>query len=84
MQQEEETTPPLITARTRQRVYALYAAGSVLLGAVQVGYSAGQIEQPLWLTISIAVWVFLGGPQGLLALLNTHSPTVGEGVQSSD
>lgn len=72
--------PPLFTARTRQRVYALYALGSVLLGAVQVGYSAGQIEQPLWLTISMAVWVFLGGSQGLLALLNTTAPEIGEGL----
>lgn len=65
--------PPLFTARTRQIVYAFYALGSVLLGATQVGYSAATIDLPQWLVIATAVWVFLGGSQGLLAFLNTHS-----------
>lgn len=73
--QQEPTA--LVSARTRQKVYALYALGSVVLGAVQVGYSAGQLEQPLWLVIATAVWVFLGGSQGLLALLNTPLPQQG-------
>ncbi|WP_237211827.1 hypothetical protein [Rothia nasimurium] len=61
----------LITARARRWVYALYALGSVVLGAIQVGYSAGGFAHPVWLTIATAVWVFLGGSQGLLALLKT-------------
>lgn len=61
----------LITARARRWVYALYALGSVVLGAIQVGYSAGGYTHPVWLTIATAVWVFLGGSQGLLALLKT-------------
>lgn len=78
----QETTPPLVGPRTRQTVYGGYALGSVVLGAIQVGYSAGQYEQPVWLTIATAVWVFLGGSQGLLALLNTTPPPVGEGVKN--
>ncbi|MBM7052211.1 hypothetical protein [Rothia sp. ZJ1223] len=74
-----EAAPPIVSPRARQVVYALYALGSVILGAVQVGYSAGQYEQPVWLTIATAVWVFLGGSQGLLALLNTAPPLPGEG-----
>lgn len=61
----------LITARARRWVYALYALGSVVLGAIQVGYSAGGYTHPVWLAVFTAVWVFLGGPQGLLALLKT-------------
>lgn len=61
----------LITARARRWVYALYALGSVVLGAIQVGYSAGGYTHPAWLAVLTAVWVFLGGPQGLLALLKT-------------
>lgn len=61
----------LITARARRWVYALYALGSVVLGAIQVGYSAGGFSHPAWLAVFTAVWVFLGGPQGLLALLKT-------------
>lgn len=61
----------LITARARRWVYALYALGSVVLGAIQVGYSAGGFSHPVWLTVATAVWVFLGSSQGLLALLKT-------------
>lgn len=72
--QVQEVAPAvaeLITARARRWVYALYALGSVILGAIQVGYSAGGFTHPVWLTIATAVWVFLGGSQGLLALLKT-------------
>ncbi len=61
----------LITPGARRWVYATYALGSVTLGATQVGYSAGGFAHPTWLTIATAVWVFLGGSQGLLALLKT-------------
>jgi len=69
-----ETTPDvgeLISARARRWVYALYALGSVILGAIQVGYSAASLGHPTWLIVATAVWVFLGGSQGLLALLKT-------------
>lgn len=69
---DEDVLPlELVTPRARRWVYALYALGSVALGAIQVGYSAGGFEHPVWLTIATAVWVFLGGSQGLLALLKT-------------
>lgn len=61
----------LVPANARRWIYALYALGSVILGAIQVGYSAGGFEHPPWLAIATAVWVFLGGSQGLLALLKT-------------
>lgn len=63
----------LISARARRWVYALYALGSVILGAIQVGYSAASLGNPTWLIVATAVWVFLGGPQGVLALLKTPS-----------
>lgn len=65
----------LINARARRWVYALYALGSVILGAIQVGYSAASLGNPTWLIVATAVWVFLGGPQGVLALLKTPSGT---------
>lgn len=67
----KEAVAELVSARARRWVYALYALGSVILGAIQVGYSAGGFTHPIWLTIATAVWVFLGGSQGLLALLKT-------------
>lgn len=65
----------LISARARRWVYALYALGSVILGAIQVGYSAASLGNPTWLIVATAVWVFLGGSQGLLALLKTPPGT---------
>ena len=65
----------LISARARRWVYALYALGSVILGAIQVGYSAASLGHPTWLIVATAVWVFLGGSQGLLALLKTPPGT---------
>lgn len=73
---------PLVSPTTRRRVYAVYALGSVILGAIQVGYSAGNLAHPLWLTIATAVWVFLGGSQGLLALLNTTPPPLPGGGEN--
>lgn len=74
----------LITARARRWVYALYALSSVALSAIQVGYSAGGSEHPVWLTIATAVlgfsrWFsrvacFVENPASLVALDKQVAP----------
>ena len=74
----------LITARTRRWVYALYALSSVALSAIQVGYSAGGFEHPVWLTSATAVlgfsrWFsraayFVENPASLVALDKQVAP----------
>lgn len=74
----------LITARARRWVYALYALSSVALSAIQVGYSAGGSEHPVWLTIATAVlgfsrWFsrvayFVKNPASLVALDKQVAP----------
>lgn len=54
----------------RKVVYGAYAVLGVIFGGIQVGYSAAEMAQPLWLKISLAVFTFLGGAIGYTALSN--------------
>lgn len=60
----------VIPAHQRKLVYAGFAAFGVLLGAVQVGFGAAQAGQPVWLTVALAVYAFLGGAIGATANAN--------------
>lgn len=64
----------VLTPATRKAVYAVYAALGVLLGAVQVGFAAAEAGQPVWLTVALAVFAFIGGALGLTAAANTPKP----------
>lgn len=44
-----------------------------LLGAIQVGFFAAQAGQPVWLTVALAVYSFIGGYVGIQAVTNTPS-----------
>lgn len=61
----------IIPAAHRKVVYGVYAAVGVLLGAIQVGYSSAEHGQPDWLTVTLAVYAFLGGALGATAAGNT-------------
>lgn len=64
--------------RARAVVYAAYAIIGVILGATQVGYAAAEVGQPVWLTVTLAVFAFLGGAIGYTAV--THTPKDGSAV----
>lgn len=68
----------IIPAGYRKRVYAVYAVIGVILGAVQVGFGAAEAGQPDWLTVSLAVYAFLGGAVGVTAVQNTPARTDSE------
>jgi hypothetical protein len=61
----------ILSPATRQKVYAVFALLGVALGAVQVAFSAADSGQPEWLTVTLAVYAFLGGALGLTAASNT-------------
>lgn len=62
----------ILPASTRKTVYALYAVVGVVLGAVQVAYSASSsLGQPEWLNIALAVFGFVGTAIGAVAASNT-------------
>jgi hypothetical protein len=62
-----------IPANVRKIAYAVYALTGVALGATQVGYSAAEMGQPVWLVVAMAVFGFVGGAFGLTAASNTPS-----------
>ena len=66
-----ETT--LLTPAVRKTIYTLLAAVGLILASVQVGYSAAELANPSWLTVALAVYAFLAGPTGIIALLNTST-----------
>lgn len=62
----------IIPAEGRKYVYAVYALIGLVLGATQVGFLAAG-DQPLWLTVSLAVFGFVGTAIGATASANTTS-----------
>lgn len=67
----KDVLPP----RARFWVYVAYGIVGVLIGAIQVGVAAAEQDQPMWLTVALAVYAFLGGPLGATASGNvTYEP----------
>ena len=63
----------ILPAGVRAKLYAAYAVLAVAIGAVQVGFSAAGTGQPDWLTVALAVFVFVGAGLGFTAQANTAS-----------
>ena len=70
----------LIPQGLRKQVYVYYALTGIVLGAVQVGFGAAQVGQPLALTVALAVYAFLGGAFGFVARVNVNQPDAGAGL----
>lgn len=62
---------PLMPKRARLTLYAVYGGLGIVVGAVQVGYAAAEAGQPTWLTVTLAVYAFLGGAFGYTATTQT-------------
>lgn len=64
-----------IPAAQRRLVYALFAFVGLGLGATQVGYSAAELGQPVWLVVAMSVYAFLAAGVGYVAGSNTDTVT---------
>lgn len=62
----------LLPSVWRKAIYTVYAVAGVIIGATQVGFAAAELGQPVWLTVTLAVYAFVGGAVGLTA--TTHTP----------
>lgn len=62
----------IVPAETRKKVYAGYATLGVAIGATQVGFTAANTDQPTWLTVTLAVYAYLGTAVGFVAASNTN------------
>jgi hypothetical protein len=60
----------ILPAGVRRVLYAVYALAGLCFGAIQVGYSAGSLDQPVWLIVAWAVFGFVGTALGLTAASN--------------
>lgn len=60
----------IIPEKGRKYLYAVYAFIGLVLGATQVGYLAAG-DQPLALTVALAVFGFIGTGIGATASANT-------------
>ena len=61
----------VIPAAWRKPIYAAYALAGAIIGAVQVGYLSAEAGQPVWLTVTLAVYGFIGTAIGFTASANT-------------
>lgn len=68
-----------IPAKVRGPIYAVYALLGLALGATQVGFASANAGQPVWLTVALAVFAFVGTGIGYTAASNT--PTVDPGAE---
>jgi len=64
-------TDPIV----RKVIYTVYVIAGILIGALQVAYSALGGGQPDWLTVALSVLAYLSIPIGGLALANTPPQT---------
>ena len=61
----------IIPAAWRKPIYAAYALAGAIIGAVQVAYLSAEAGQPAWLTVTLAVYGFIGTAIGFTASANT-------------
>lgn len=62
--------------QARRAIYSVYAVLGLALGATQVGFSAADAGQPVWLTVALAVFAFVGTALGFTAAQNTGAEPV--------
>lgn len=62
----------LLPAGVRGVFYTVYALTGVVFGGIQVAYGAMELAQPTWLTVALAVYAFVGGAFGLVAVSHTE------------
>lgn len=60
-----------IPANVRGPIYTIFAILGLGIGATQVGFAAADAGQPVWLTVSLAVYAFVGTGIGFTAASNT-------------
>ena len=61
----------ILPDEVRAKIYFWFALGGLVLFSAQVGFVAAQAEQPVALTVALAVYTFVGGAFGFTAQANT-------------
>lgn len=74
----------LIPARYRAHAYRTFAWLGIIIGATQIAYAAADAGQPTALTVTLAVYAFVGGALGFVANANTPKLDVPGGPVTTD
>jgi len=53
--------------KLHRKLYVAYALIGLILGSTQVGFSAADAGQPVWLTVALAVFAYVGVAFGFAA-----------------
>lgn len=69
-----------IPANARGIIYTIFGLLGLAIGATQVGYAAAEAGQPVWLTVTLAVYAFVGTGIGYTAASNTPAAPSEPGV----
>lgn len=62
----------VVSPQIRKFVYVAYALVGFVAGAVQVGYAAAEMGQPVWFVVFWAVYGFTGTAFGFTASSNVN------------
>lgn len=65
----------ILTPKIRKIAYSVYAICGLVVGAIQVGFVAAAVAQPVALTVAIAVLAYLGIGLGFTAAANVPAET---------
>jgi hypothetical protein len=63
----------ILPAHVRQKIYFIYAFLGLSVGATQVGFVSADVDQPIWLTVTLGVYAYLGIALGFTAGSNTNT-----------
>lgn len=71
-----QTVTELLSGPKRKAVYIVYAIIGVVFGGIQTAFTSAELESPLWLTVALSVYLYVGGAFGLLAAQNVGAKEV--------
>lgn len=66
----------LLSESRRKVVYIIYGFIGVGLGATQTAFVTAESSTPLWLTVALSVYMYIGGAFGLVAAQNVGTKEV--------
>lgn len=71
-----QTVTELLSESKRKVVYLVYGFIGVGLGATQTAFTTAEVATPLWLTVALGVYLYIGGAFGLVAAQNVGTKEV--------
>lgn len=71
-----QTVTELLSETKRKVLYLVYGFVGVAIGATQTAYVAAEAVTPLWVTVALSVYAYIGVSFGLVAAQNVGAAEV--------